>query len=71
MAAKPGSVGLDTPAGVPLAISFQAMQPTYRPSKLSRARKCGFRARSKTPGGRKVLAARRKIGRKRLGNSLA
>jgi large subunit ribosomal protein L34 len=45
------------------------MQPTYRPSKISRARKCGFRARSKSAGGRKVLASRRKIGRKRLGAS--
>ncbi|NBV79171.1 MAG: 50S ribosomal protein L34 [Verrucomicrobia bacterium] len=45
------------------------MQPTYRPSKKSRARKCGFLARSKTPGGRKVLAARRKVGRKRLGTA--
>ena len=43
------------------------MQPTYRPSKIARARKCGFLARSKSPGGRKVLAARRKVGRKRLG----
>ena len=62
-------MGLDTHGGVPLAISFNAMQPTYRPSKISRARKCGFRARSKTPGGRKVLASRRKIRRKRLGAS--
>ena len=45
------------------------MQPTYRPSKIARARKCGFRARSKTAGGRKVLAARRSIRRKRLGAS--
>ena len=27
------------------------MQPTYRPSKIARARKCGFRARSKSAGG--------------------
>lgn len=42
------------------------MEPTYRPSKICRARKCGFRARLKTKGGRKVLADRRRIGRKRL-----
>ncbi|MFM9148312.1 MAG: 50S ribosomal protein L34 [Verrucomicrobiota bacterium] len=42
------------------------MQPTYRPSKIARARKCGFRARSKTRGGRNVLAHRRRGGRKRL-----
>ncbi len=52
-----------------MAVPFKAMHPTYRPSKISRARKCGFRARSKTPGGRKVLAKRRAIGRKRLGAS--
>ncbi len=62
-------MGLDTLGAVPLAVLFKAMQPTYRPSKIARARKCGFRARSKTPGGRKVLAQRRAIGRKRLGAS--
>ncbi len=62
-------MGLDTLGAVPLAVLFKAMQPTYRPSKIARARKCGFPARSKTPGGRKVLAKRRAIGRKRLGAS--
>ncbi|MGB0415367.1 MAG: 50S ribosomal protein L34 [Coraliomargarita sp.] len=42
------------------------MMPTYRPSKLKRARKFGYRARKATVGGRKVLAARRAKGRKRL-----
>ena len=42
------------------------MQPTYRPSKLKRARKCGFRARKATTGGRKVLKARRARGRHKL-----
>ena len=43
-----------------------AMQPTYRPSRIARARKCGFRARSRTRGGRKVLQNRRRTGRKYL-----
>ncbi|MCG8527974.1 MAG: 50S ribosomal protein L34 [Opitutales bacterium] len=42
------------------------MQPTYRPSRIKRARKFGFRARMATRGGRKVLAARRRKGRKKL-----
>lgn len=42
------------------------MGPTFKPSKIRRARKIGFRARNKTHSGRKVLAARRAKGRHRL-----
>jgi large subunit ribosomal protein L34 len=42
------------------------MRPTFRPNNRRRHKKHGFLSRSKTKNGRKVIAARRKKGRKRI-----
>jgi large subunit ribosomal protein L34 len=42
------------------------MKRTFQPNKDRRKKKIGFMARMATPGGRKVLSARRRKGRKTL-----
>ena len=57
-------------SGIVFSLFFQflVMRPTYRPHRLKRVRKIGFRARMETRGGRAIINARRRKGRKRLVN---